>query len=213
MDKASSQGSESTETGRSSNFDQQRLYPGLLQGDQETWAEFYDYFSGRLDALFERQNVYLERDREELLQETMVVVFTAMDNYDPTLYSLQSWVYGIARKLMVRQQERVYSPQYENESTDYDALEETLATDGGLAEDAVGETDHHLENLRAALSTLLVSDQQILKLRSERDDRYSTFTDIGQELGIRSGTARTRHNRALNKLRKKMIDSQTQPRP
>lgn len=175
MDKASSQKSEPGATGGSCSFDQQRIYPGLMQGDQAAWTEFYDYFSGRLDEYFERRNVYLEQDREALLQETMTTIFLSLDRYDPDRGPLQSWVYGIAKKVMLRKQQRVYSPQYENESTNYDALEEILTTDGGLAEDAVGESEQRFEMLGAALSTLSVSDQQILKLRSERDDRHVTF--------------------------------------
>lgn len=213
MDKASSQESESATAGGCWTVDQQRLYLGLIQNDQAAWAEFYNYFNSELDAYFERQKVYLERDREELVQETMAAVFTALDNYDPTRCSLQGWVYSIARKLMLRRQQRVYSPQYENESTNYDALEEILATDSGLAdEDAVGETDHRLEMLDAALNALSVSDQQILKLRSERDDRHVTFADIGEELGIRPNAAKMRYSRALKRLRKKMADLQNQPR-
>lgn len=200
MNKASLQESEPGGAGGFGNFDQQRIYPGLMGNDQMAWAEFYDYFSSRLDKYFECRNVYLERDREELLQETMRVIFTALDTYDPTLSPLKNWVYGVAWKVMTRQQERVYLPQYENELSNPDALDAMPTTYGGLAEGIGNEVDTRITHLRVALSTLSVSDQQILKLRSERDEHLVTFTDIGQELGIPPGTARMRYKRARDRL-------------
>lgn len=210
MDKPSLQESDPTGASGSSTFDQQRIYPGLIQGDQVAWAEFYDYFSGRLDTYFKKK-VRLEQDREELLQETMTAIFSSLDSYNPDRCPLQNWVYGVARNVMVRQQDRVYLPQYENESGNYEALGDLIITTGGITEDPIGEDGYYLQNLRIALKTLPDLDQQILKLRSERDGHHVTFADIGQELGIPSGTARMRHKRACDRLRKAILDLQSQP--
>lgn len=213
MDKPSLLESESDAAEGSRTFDQRRIYPALMQGDQTAWTEFFVFFRGILDHYFRRNQVVREQDREELLQETMKVIFSSLDNYDPELHPLQHWVFGIAKNVRLRWYQRSYLPEQRNELDNDDGLNEVLGDDGDVAENAEIGNNLRIQLLRAALRTLSASHQQILKLRSERDEHLVTFTDIGQELGIGPGAARMRHKRACDQLRKAQLNLQVESKP
>ena len=69
-----------------------RILTGLFQGDGRAWFEFYDHYKGRLESFFEKRDVYDERDREDLFQETMTAIFSSLPDYDPERAPFRNWV-------------------------------------------------------------------------------------------------------------------------
>lgn len=183
-------------------FDQ-RVYAGLMRGDQDAWAEFYDYYGGRLDWYFEKSDVYDDRDREDLFNETMEAIYRSLDRYDPDHAPFRNWVYGVARNVMLRHQ-RIYSRLYAHEEGGDDALELAAFQAGdALEEETAGEVDPRLALLRKALSMLPEPKRKILKMRASRT---ATWAELAQELDIGTSAAKMRHQRALEEL-KQLVDT------
>lgn len=180
-----------------------RVYPGLLQGNSDAWGDFYDHYAGRLEWYFERNNVYLEGDREELLQETMAAVFASLPRFDPERGSLRGWVYGVARNLMLRAQ-RDYADRYRKETTGDAALARSARDPVHPIGEPEGAGSPRIVALRHALGQLSERDQEILALRVNRID--ATWEELAGELGTTVSAAKMRHKRALDRLREGLVE-------
>lgn len=184
--------------GKSLKAFDQRILSGLLRGDGSAWGEFYDHYKGRLDRFFERNNVYDEDDREDLLQDTLRAIFESLPHYDPEQAPFRSWVYGVARNVMRRAQ-RLYSQQYAmEESGDLVLAKASLAVGNPDGDgDSEGEGPR-LNVIRRALESLSDGDREILILRATR---LTTWDELAQELGKGTSAVKMRHKRAMSRLK------------
>ncbi len=180
----------------SEDFDA-NIYPRLIRGEPDAWADFYAHYSGRLDRFFEKHNVYNENDRDELIQEAMMEIFLSLHTYKPERAPLRNWIYGVAKNRM-RQAQTGYSRRYSSEKMgDVFLTQASLETSDPVAEEAKAE-DPRLPRLRDALGKLKERDQEILILRSTR---IATWDELAEELGQGSSTVKMRYFRALTKLK------------
>ena len=64
--------------------------------DIESFKKNFDYFSPRLKSFLMRSGAD-EAIAEEIIQETMTIIWTKADYYDPKVASPSTWIYTIAR--------------------------------------------------------------------------------------------------------------------
>ena len=64
--------------------------------DIGSFKKIFDYFSPRLKSFLMRSGAD-EAIAEEIIQETMTIIWTKADYYDPKMASPSTWIYTIAR--------------------------------------------------------------------------------------------------------------------
>ena len=64
--------------------------------DIESFKKIFDYFSPRLKSFLMKSGAD-EAIAEEIIQETMTIIWTKADYYDPKVASPSTWIYTIAR--------------------------------------------------------------------------------------------------------------------
>ena len=64
--------------------------------DISSFKKIFDYFSPRLKSFLMRSGAD-EAIAEEIIQETMTIIWTKADYYDPKVASPSTWIYTIAR--------------------------------------------------------------------------------------------------------------------
>jgi RNA polymerase sigma-70 factor (ECF subfamily) len=128
-----------------------------------------------------------EHDAEDIAQETFVRMWRHLDQYDPS-YQFSTWLLQIAKHAAIdafRKRARTI-PTVDIES---------LAASGDLIADVrTGDA----RPLTVALEHLPTNDRLVLILRYQRE---LTFREIGAALGVPLHTAKSRHRRALVRLR------------
>ena len=64
--------------------------------DIASFKKIFDYFSPRLKSFLMKSGAD-EAIAEEIIQETMTIIWTKADYYDPKVASPSTWIYTIAR--------------------------------------------------------------------------------------------------------------------
>ena len=64
--------------------------------DIGSFKKIFDYFSPRLKSFLMKSGAD-EAIAEEIIQETMTIIWTKADYYDPKVASPSTWIYTIAR--------------------------------------------------------------------------------------------------------------------
>ena len=67
-----------------------------LDHQNGSFKKIFDYFSPRLKSFLMRSGAD-EAIAEEIIQETMTIIWTKADYYDPKMASPSTWIYTIAR--------------------------------------------------------------------------------------------------------------------
>jgi RNA polymerase sigma-70 factor, ECF subfamily len=128
-----------------------------------------------------------EPDAEEIAQDTFLKVHSSVRGYhNDGRAKLTTWIFAIARNSAI-DFHRVSRPEQEQLMDDVQIPE-----DGKVA----GRNESYLAWLRLELPKLSSEDRNIL-LWHAKDFSYA---EIGIWLGIKEGTARVRHHRAMEKL-------------
>lgn len=128
-----------------------------------------------------------EPDAEEIAQDTFLKVHSGVRGYhNDGRAKLTTWIFEIARNRAI-DFHRVSRPEQEELTDDVQ-----FPKDGKVA----GRNESYLAWLRVELPKLSSEDRNILLWRA----KDFTYAEIGTWLGIKEGTARVRHHRAMEKL-------------
>jgi RNA polymerase sigma-70 factor (ECF subfamily) len=128
-----------------------------------------------------------EPDAEEIAQDTFLKVHSSVRGYhNDGRAKLTTWIFEIARNRAI-DFHRVCRPEQEELADDLQ-----IPADGEVA----GRNKSYLAWLRVELPKLSSQDRNILLWRA----KDFSYAEIGSWLGIKEGTARVRHHRALEKL-------------
>jgi RNA polymerase sigma factor (sigma-70 family) len=128
-----------------------------------------------------------EPDAEEIAQDTFLKVHSSVKGYhNDGRAKLTTWIFEIARNRAI-DFHRVSRPEQEELTDDVQIPE-----DGKVA----GRNESYLAWLRVELLKLSTDDRNILLWRA----KDFSYAEIGGWLGIKEGTARVRHYRAMEKL-------------
>jgi RNA polymerase sigma factor (sigma-70 family) len=163
-----------------------------------------DDFGTLFDRHFDAIHRYLERrlgreSADELAAETFVQAFGARERYDPSRESARPWLFGIAANLArhQRRKEGRRSRAYARAAAQSTSAE-TVEVDGRIDAAAQGP------DLIRGLASLAEPDREALLLYAWADFSYE---EVGEALGIPTGTVKSRISRARARLREQLAGS------
>ncbi|MGH9722016.1 MAG: RNA polymerase sigma factor [Bryobacteraceae bacterium] len=163
-------------------------------GDEEAFTALYRRRQGRLYR-FTLQMTGEAALAEEVVQEVFLEVIRARGRFDAARGSVASWMFGIARNLVLRrlEQEGKYAHVEESDETGIETAESSPLEDLTRAEG--------LKNLRQAVLALPPAYRETVVLC---DLQELSYDDAAAALGCPVGTIRSRLNRGRAMLAERL---------
>jgi RNA polymerase sigma-70 factor, ECF subfamily len=175
----------------------QRLVQRVAKNlDREAFAELFDIVAPRLKSFMIRKGA-LPDVAEDVVQETMINVWTKAGFYDSAKGSALAWIFTIARNLRIDRIRRETSRPI-SELGDFDA-----PSDDRGSEEIVLQKDE-ARTVTRALSKMPPEQMEILVLSFIED---VTQAEIARRLGLPISTVKSRMRRAYSALRTTLEDS------
>ena len=159
--------------------------------DRAAFTVLFDHFAPRLKSFMMRKGSNAEQ-AEDLVQETMIAMWSKAAMFSTDRGSVSTWVFTIARNLRIDRLRREKSQLY-TDLEDFDAPD--LAAS---AHDVLGRSqeDNHVSQ---ALAQIPVEQRELLILSFVEDVPQS---EIALKLGIPLGTVKSRMRLGYQRLRK-----------
>jgi RNA polymerase sigma-70 factor, ECF subfamily len=182
-----------TESG--ANLPGQDVFVGLISRiaaskDREAFAALFDHFAPRVKSFMMRKGASSEQ-AEDLVQETLIAVWSKAALYVPERGSVSTWIFTIARNLRIDRLRRERSSQF-SDIDDYDAP----STDVGQDE-ALGRLQE--DSLVSRAMAQLPPEQRELLVLSYVDDLPQS--EIAKRLKIPLGTVKSRMRLGYRRLK------------
>ncbi len=158
--------------------------------DHAAFASVFAYFAPRIKSYLLRAT----RDptlAEELMQETMLLVWRKADQFDPSKASASTWIFTIARNLRIDALRRERRPEFDPNDPALLGASELPADQSILRQESE-------ESLREAITKLNIDERRLLELSFYDDLSHSA---ISKQLGLPLGTVKSRFRLAFAKLR------------
>ena len=168
------------------------LLQRIAQGDSQALAELYDAHSRLLYTLILRI-VRSASDAQDVLQETLLLVWRRAEQYDPTLGSPAAWLVRIARNRAIdrwRANGR-HASRHSNDEHDTPSR--------GDAPDAVVAEGESVTIISAALERLPPEQSELIELAFF--EGY-TQAELAERCGLPLGTVKSRMRAGLSALRR-----------
>lgn len=165
--------------------------------DRQAFAELFDHYAPRVKSFMMRKGASAEQ-AEDLVQETMIAVWSKAALYAPERGSVATWIFTIARNLRIDRLRRERSNQF-TDLDDYDAPSDDPAQDEALRrvqEDGA---------VARALAQIPPEQRELLMLSYVEDMPQS---EIAARLQIPLGTVKSRMRLAYRRL-KKLLETLT----
>lgn len=159
--------------------------------DRESFRLLFQYFAPRLKSYLLRLGVQGQL-ADELVQETLLMVWRKADRFDPSRAAAATWIFTIARNLRIDHLRRAKLPG------DYFVEEEFCpsAGDDYLSAERDGQVS-------LALKTLSADQAAVIRLSFFEEKPHPL---IAAQLGIPLGTVKSRLRLAMNRLRAALED-------
>ncbi|MDE2445176.1 MAG: sigma-70 family RNA polymerase sigma factor [Alphaproteobacteria bacterium] len=159
--------------------------------DRAAFAQLFDHFAPRLKSFLIRKGSTAEQ-AEDLVQETMIAVWSKAALFASGKGSVSTWIFTIARNLRIDRLRRERSQLY-TDLEDFDAPDETAG-----AEETLGRSqeDNHVSQ---ALAQIPAEQRELLILSFVEDVPQS---EIATRLGLPLGTVKSRMRLGYQRLRK-----------
>ena len=169
-----------------------RLLQSVAQNrDRQAFGKLFDWFAPRVKAFMVRKGAARSLD-EDLVQETMILVWTKAGLYDPTRGAVSTWVFTIARNLWIDRHRRA-SLMPLTALGEYDAP----SSEPGSDEIVTRKQQAHL--VAQALEGISPEQKETLILSFVDDLAHS---EIALRLNLPLGTVKSRVRLAYARLRK-----------
>ena len=170
----------------------QRLIQRIAKNlDREAFATLFDAFAPRVKSFMIRKGASPDL-AEDLVQETMINVWTKAGMYDPAKGTVLTWVFTIARNLRIDRIRRESSRPL-TELGDYDA-----PSDEPGSEEILARKDE-ARCVTRALAGISPEQREIIMLSFVDDVPQG---EIARRLKLPLGTVKSRMRLAYNHLRK-----------
>lgn len=165
--------------------------------DREAFASLFDHFAPRVKSFMMRKGASSEQ-AEDLVQETMIAVWSKAALYVAERGSVATWIFTIARNLRIDRLRREKSNQF-TDLDEYDAPSDAPGQDEAL---------HRLQEDSAVAQALaqIPSEQRELLILSYVEDLPQS--EIAARLQIPLGTVKSRMRLAYRRL-KKLLETVT----
>ncbi|WP_299624790.1 sigma-70 family RNA polymerase sigma factor [Pelagibius sp.] len=179
-----------------------RYLAGLLNAvgrnrDRDAFAELFQYFGPRVKAYLMRQGAN-EALAEELVQESMIMVWRRAESFDVSKSGASTWIFTIARNKRIDALRREKRPEYD---PDDPALVPAAVEDA----DAMVEAAQQSQRLSVAIKTLSKEQADLVKMAYFEDKAHGR---IAEETALPLGTVKSRLRLALGHLRKALMEEQ-----
>ena len=183
-------------TDRSGSDRQADYYAGLLarvaeSHDREAFASLFDHFAPRIKSFMMRKGASSEV-AEDLVQETMISVWSKARLYVNDRGSVSTWIFTIARNLRIDRLRREKSSMY-SDLEDFDA-----PSDEASAEESLGRFQE--DGFVAQALKEIPEEQRLLLIMSYVEDMPQS--EIAEKLKIPLGTVKSRMRLAYRRLQK-----------
>lgn len=166
-------------------------YEPVAVRDPSGWIhEILDEYSGAL-FLFAYRALGRREDAEDVVQEILVRVWRAADQYDPDRATIRTWLFSIARNVVIDHRRRQGARPQVVADVDGHGRE---PHDNGAAFDRALES----WQMARALRSLTVEHREVIIETYYRD---RSVADAAARLGIPPGTVKSRLYHGLRKLR------------
>jgi RNA polymerase sigma-70 factor (ECF subfamily) len=158
--------------------------------NRDAFARLFEHYAPRLKAFGMKQGVTPAKV-EELVQETMLMVWRKSESFDSDRGTANNWIFTIMRNKRIDMFRRQKHPEYElDESMD---IVDTDAT----PDDQVNMFQES-EMIREAVSSLPEAQIEIIQKAFFEDKSHG---EIAEDLGIPLGTVKSRIRLAVARLR------------
>jgi len=161
--------------------------------DIGSFKKIFDYFSPRLKSFLMRSGAD-EAIAEEIIQETMTIIWTKADYYDPKVASPSTWIYTIARNKKIDILRKSRKAILEDIDTAILPPVESKA-------DENIEHDQKFEMIAQYLDDLPEDQLNLLKMNFFEEKSHGEISEITK---IPLGTVKSRIRLALEKIRGKL---------
>ena len=156
--------------------------------DRQQFSALFVHFGPRLKSFFLRLGV-TSGVAEDLMQETMLIVWRKAERFDPARAGASTWIFTVARNLRIDLKRRERDPGLLAEL--YEGADEPTPSDHMLSV----ERD---TRVRQALTTLPAEQAEVIRLSFFEDRPHS---EIARDLKIPLGTVKSRVRLAMMRLR------------
>jgi RNA polymerase sigma-70 factor (ECF subfamily) len=168
--------------------------------DKSSFKMIFDYFGPRLKSFLMSSGAE-ESVAEEVVQETMCVVWTKADYYDPKMASPSTWIYTIARNKKIDILRKSRKAVLENIDT---AILPPIIP--RLEEDI--EHDQKFEVINQYLNELPKEQLALLKMNFIEEKSHGEIAEITK---IPLGTIKSRIRLAMEKIRERIEKDKKKP--
>ena len=158
--------------------------------DMASFKIIFDYFGPRLKS-FLMSSGSTESIAEEIIQETMTIVWTKADYYNPKLASPSTWIYTIARN------KKIDILRKSNKAILEDIEVASLPPIESKLEDDI-ELDQKFDIINKYLDDLPKDQLELLKLNFIEEKSHG---EIAKITNIPLGTVKSRIRLAMEKIR------------
>lgn len=165
-----------------------------MKGDHQGFTELYDEFADKVYRF-----IYFkvgDFHAEDLVELTFLKVWEARDSYKPTKSSFKTWLFTIARNVVID----FYRANKESLSLD-DAVNVQIAEVEGPKHRAHQSIEK--QGMKEALQELDEHYREVITLRYLEDLNYGEISDL---LGKTESSVRVLHFRGLKKLKQILKD-------
>lgn len=169
-----------------------RLLARVAQNrDRDAFSDLFDDFAPRLKSFMMRKGASPEL-AEDLVQDTMISVWTKAGLYETGRGSVTTWIFTIARNLRIDRIRREHTVHL-TELGDYDEASDDPGSDELLVR-------AQEQSLMVRALNAIPDEQKAILMLSYVDDLPQS--EIAQRLGIPLGTVKSRMRLAYRRLRK-----------
>lgn len=163
--------------------------------DREAFAALFAHFAPRLKSFFLRSGAG-DGLAEDLVQETMLMVWRKAELFDPARAQASTWIFTIARNLKIDAKRRERDPQSVAEF--FETAPEPLPSEHLLSAE-------RCEQVQRAIKQLTPDQAEAIRLSFFEDRPHG---EIATVLGLPLGTVKSRVRLAMARLRALVEDIQ-----
>lgn len=161
--------------------------------DISSFKKIFEYFSPRLKSFLMKSGAE-ENIAEEIIQETMTIIWTKADYYDPKVASPSTWIYTIARNKKIDILRKSRKAILEDIET------AVLPAVEPKTEENI-EHDQKFDMIAQHLDALPKDQLDLLKMNFFEEKSHGEISEL---TGIPLGTVKSRIRLALEKIRGKL---------
>ncbi|NIA68145.1 sigma-70 family RNA polymerase sigma factor [Pelagibius litoralis] len=165
--------------------------------DRAAFAELFQYFGPRVKAYLMRQGAN-EAQAEELVQESMIMVWRRAESFDVSKSGASTWIFTIARNKRIDALRREKRPEFDPEDP-------ALVPAAADAADTMVEAGQQSARLSVAIKSLSKEQADLVRMAYFEDKAHGM---IAEETTLPLGTVKSRLRLALGHLRKALVEEQ-----